>query len=214
MTLHREGIPFVFGSLAIAGGVYFISPLMVIVPLVFLVLCLIFFRNPNRTPHSDVPSALLAPADGRVIEVVKNVKSPMSDLDDQAISYTRLSIFLSLMNVHVTRSPIAGEIGKTIYKPGAFFHAGTQIGIERNETNTIQICTVSGNVFVVQSTGAIARRILCYISLGDYVSAADEIGFIRFGSRVDLLVPDGFDITVVKGEKILGGVSKVGEIRS
>jgi phosphatidylserine decarboxylase len=206
MRLHAEGVKFLIVTSVVIAACLFLYPWLAIIPGAFLILVLIFFRNPTRISPNE-QGVIVAPADGRLIEVVENELPPIPAVPDNGDRYTRISIFLSLLNVHVTRAAFTGVIGRILYKPGKFFHAATRRGIEQNETNSIEIISDLGRIFVVQSTGALARRIICSVATGKSVTLGQEIGFIRFGSRVDLYVPTGLEVDVDPARAIVGGVT-------
>ena len=151
-----------------------------------------FFRDPERAIPAD-PASIVSPADGRVVEV------------DSAPGGTRISIFLSVFNVHVNRSPIAGKVVEVRHKPGKFLVASKDEAAIENEMNTI---TVDGHGTVVtftQIAGLIARRIVCDKKPGDYVTAGERVGLIKFGSRVDVDFGPEWDIKVKEGEHVSAG---------
>jgi phosphatidylserine decarboxylase len=159
-----------------------------------------FFRNPRREIPSD-PRVIVSPADGRVVKV------------ERVGNVTRLSIFLSIFNVHVNRSPIAGRIEAIDYRRGKFKAAFNHSASVENERNVIMV--TQGNIKLVftQIAGLIARRIVCWKKVGDTVGKGELIGLIRFGSRVDVLFPAGTDVTVEKGARVRGGSTPIGIIR-
>lgn len=158
-----------------------------------------FFRNPRREIPSD-PQVIVSPADGRVVKV------------ERVGNVTRLSIFLSIFNVHVNRSPIAGRIEAIDYRRGKFKAAFNHSASVENERNVIM---VQGNIKLVftQIAGLIARRIVCWKKVGDMVGKGELIGLIRFGSRVDVLFPAGTDVTVERGDRVRGGSTPIGIIK-
>lgn len=149
-----------------------------------------FFRDPPRRVPDD-SRLILSPADGRVVEI-----------DDQ-----RISIFLSVFDVHVNRSPVAGRISGITYSPGSFLPAFRDKASDLNESNLIDFETERGMLAVKQIAGLIARRIRCWKSPGEQVRQGEKIGFITFGSRVDLYIPMDADIKVAVGDKVRGGLS-------
>jgi phosphatidylserine decarboxylase len=159
-----------------------------------------FFRNPRREIPSD-PRVIVSPADGRVVKV------------ERVGNVTRLSIFLSIFNVHVNRSPIAGRIEAIDYRRGKFKAAFNHSASVENERNVIMV--TQGNIKLVftQIAGLIARRIVCWKKVGDMVGKGELIGLIRFGSRVDVLFPAGTDVTVERGDRVRGGSTPIGIIK-
>ena len=168
---------------------------------IFLVLALFvcyFFRNPNRVIPSD-PDAVVSPADGKVVIIVDE---PMGTRPGK-----RISIFLSVFNVHVNRAPVAGRVTKVEYRPGKFYGAYRSRASMENEQNVIAIETPAGEMVFKQISGAIARRVISWKSPGDVVSKGERFGIIRFGSRVDVWLPADAEIVVALGDKVAGGSS-------
>jgi phosphatidylserine decarboxylase len=159
---------------------------------------LYFFRDPNRTVPADA-DAVVSPADGHVIEIVDEAMNGAAG--------RRISIFLSVFDVHVNRSPIAGRIAKVEYKPGRFYAAMRKRASEQNEMNVITVATPRGDIVFKQIAGAIARRVICWKSPGEAVGLGERIGMIRFGSRVDVWLPSDSQIVVRRGQKVAGGSS-------
>lgn len=164
-----------------------------------------FFRDPERHPPG-VPGAVLAPADGRVTEVQEPVEDPFVGRGRQ------ISIFLSPLDVHVNRSPIAALVADVQYRPGAFRPAYRAEASELNERNTIALQGQEERVVVRQIAGVLARRIVCRVRPGDKVAAGERIGLIRFGSRVDLVVPWSVTPSVRVGDRVRAGETVVGVV--
>lgn len=159
---------------------------------------LYFFRDPERAIPAD-PFAVVSPADGRVVEVAEESFGGKPG--------RRLSIFLSVWDVHVNRAPVAGEIRRIEYRPGRFYAALRSRASSENEQNLIHITTPGGDVMFKQIAGWIARRILCWKSEGDRVARGERVGMIRFGSRVDVWLPAEADLVVSRGQRVAGGSS-------
>ena len=157
---------------------------------------LYFFRDPERVPPSD-PGAVVSPADGRVMEIVDE---PLGTRPGQ-----RVSIFLSIWDVHVNRAPLAGQIRKIEYRPGRFYAAMRSRASRENEQNVIHLATARGEIVFRQIAGWIARRVLCWKSEGDAVALGERVGMIRFGSRVDVWLPAEAEIVVQPGQHVAGG---------
>ena len=158
-----------------------------------------FFRDPHRTPP-DEPGVVLSPADGRVVEVA-------STEDSGSV----VRIFLSPLDVHINRSPVAGRISSIHYRKGRFLAAYKEAASRMNEQNDLVIKTSTGDNFrVVQIAGILARRIVCWPKTGDTIYAGERFGLIQFGSRTDLYFPEGYDIPVKVGERVRGGETIVG----
>jgi len=159
-----------------------------------------FFRNPRREVPQD-PGVIVSPADGRVVKI------------ERVGNVTKLSIFLSIFNVHVNRSPIAGRIEAIEYKKGKFKLAFDHAASVENERNVIMVAQGDLKIVFTQIAGLIARRIVCWKRVGDTVDKGELIGLIRFGSRVDVLFPAGTEVTVERGTRVRGGSTAIGIIR-
>src|SRR3989442_10767157 len=182
-------------SLAFALGLY-LAAFLVMILAAFVAF---FFRNPKREIPQD-PRVIVSPADGRVVKVERVGK------------VTRVSIFLSIFDVHVNRSPIAGRIEAIDYKRGKFKPAFNHDASVENERNTIMVSQGSVKLVFTQIAGIVARRIVCWKKVGDTVGKGELIGLIRFGSRVDVLFPAGTTVTVTAGARVHGGSTPIGII--
>jgi len=157
-----------------------------------------FFRDPHRTPPAE-PDAIVSPADGRIMETVR-----------EAFGETpghRISIFLSIFDVHVNRAPFEGRISKLEYRRGKFLAAMRQRASIENEQNVIYLATERGDLVFKQIAGWIARRILFWKPIGATVGRGERVGMIRFGSRVDLWLPESVEIVVRPGQHVSAGSS-------
>ncbi len=172
-----------------------------------LAFTLYFFRDPERTPPPDArDNGLLAPADGRVVEIVEETDSLY--LDGPA---KRVSIFLSPLDVHVNRVPARGVIEYEKYRPGDYLVAWHPKASEKNERSELGLRHPGGTkVLFKQIAGAVARRIEYHIGEGDTVSAGDRFGIVKFGSRMDVLVPPHVDLDVDKGQHVRAGETVMG----
>jgi phosphatidylserine decarboxylase len=169
-----------------------------------------FFREPKRVTPARSGIAV-APADGTVSHVTEVVAPPELGLGDAPM--IRVSVFLTVFDVHVQRVPASGEVLRKIYHPGKFLSADLDKASEENERNTLLLRTVDGHqLVVVQIAGLIARRIVCHVDEGDKVTAGATYGLIRFGSRVDLYVPAGSRVLVEPGQKTIGGETLLAEL--
>jgi phosphatidylserine decarboxylase len=157
-----------------------------------------FFRDPERAIPAD-PAAIVSPADGKVVDIVSE------EFDSR--SGTRISIFLSIWNVHVQRAPVGGRIAEVAYRPGRFYGAYRARASGENEQNVIYMDTPHGILVFKQIAGAIARRVLCWKRKGETVTRGERVGLIRFGSRVDIWLPLEVEITVRRGQMVKGGES-------
>ena len=169
-----------------------------------------FFREPKRVTPTR-PNIAVAPADGTVSHVVDAV--PPAELGLGSQPMTRISVFLSVFDVHVQRVPADGEIVQVSYHPGKFLSADLDKASEENERNTVWLRTVDGHdLVVVQIAGLVARRIVCEVAEGEKVAAGQTYGLIRFGSRVDLYVPRGSRVLVEAGQRTIGGETVLAEL--
>lgn len=158
-----------------------------------------FFRDPERVPPEDA-EAVVSPADGRVVKIARE-KDPLSGEEKQAVC-----VFMNVFDVHVNRMPVSGKIETIRYVPGKFFNASLDKASTDNERNLLEIVGKGNQRFtVVQIAGLIARRIVCWSEKGDKLKRGDRFGMIRFGSRVDLYMPDGFDLDVSVGDRVFAG---------
>jgi phosphatidylserine decarboxylase len=187
---------FISALLAFALGLY-LATFLVMLLAAFVAF---FFRNPKRDISPD-PRVIVSPADGRVVKV------------DRVGNVTKLSIFLSIFDVHVNRSPIAGRIEAIDYKKGKFKAAFNHAASIENERNVIMVAEGDLKLVFTQIAGLVARRIVCWKKVGDTVAKGELIGLIRFGSRVDVLFPAGTEATVEPGTRVRGGSSAIGIIR-
>ena len=167
--------------------------------LIFLGLfVMFFFRDPERTPPPDL-DAIVAPADGRIMEVVEESLKGMPG--------RRISVFLSIFDVHVNRSPVAGRITAIEYRTGKFYGAMRGRASAENEQNAFYVQSDRGEMVFKQIAGWVARRIVCWKSVGDSVIRGERVGMIRFGSRVDIWLPAVVEILVRPGQHVAGGTS-------
>ena len=165
-----------------------------------------FFRDPERSlPEGS--NAIVSPGDGKIVEIISE-KDPL--LDE---AYTRVSIFLNVFNVHVNRVPISGKIQATRYNPGKFFNAASHKASLDNEQSAILLNNGHVTILVKQIAGLIARRIVCWAKEGDEYQRGQRFGLIRFGSRVDIFLPEGTDIKVEIGDIVSGGSSIIGHLK-
>jgi len=164
-----------------------------------------FFRNPERACPVD-DTLIISPADGRVV-VVAPVEPNKAD------SPTQISIFLSPLDVHINRSPIAGEIVEAVYKPGAFHIASRDIASVENEQNILTIRGQLVTIGVRQIAGVLARRVVLWKKQGDRVQLGERIGLMKFSSRMDVIVPPEVEVLVRPGERVWGGITVLGRVR-
>lgn len=202
-------------------GFIFILPLLIITVLMFLIsfywattifglgflFVTWFFRDPERRIPNE-PNVIVSPADGKITEIVTENEPINGKL------CKRVTIFLSVFNVHVNRVPIGGTIEDIRYNPGKFLAAFNPKASMDNEQNLILINNGRTHIFVKQIAGLIARRIVCWPKKGDYYESGQRYGLIRFGSRVDILLPENTKLSVACGDKVSGGKSIIGYLNS
>ena len=172
--------------------------------------CIYFFRDPPRgVPQED--GLLLAPADGLVQMIVPAVPPAELGLGSEAL--TRVSIFLSIFDVHINRAPCAASVDVVAYRPGSFLNAAADKASDENERMAIALRRPDGRMIgVVQIAGWIARRIVCRIKPGQSVAVGERFGLIRFGSRTDLYLPSGARLLVAPGQRMIGGETVMAEL--
>ena len=207
MPLAREGWPFILAALMLAAILWAVGwRAGASGALVLSLLVVLFFRDPPRhIPKGE--GLILAPADGTVVQVTRYLGD---ELEGPA---TQISVFLSVLDVHVNRAPFASVVERVDYRPGAFRLAWQHEASGANEQNLILLKAPEGRLLVKQIAGFIARRIVCRVVPGQKLEAGERIGMIRFGSRVDLIVPARVELSVKPGDHVKGGSSVVGALR-
>ncbi|MFL4999493.1 MAG: phosphatidylserine decarboxylase [Xanthobacteraceae bacterium] len=211
VPVHREGLPFI-GIFALASLLLFWlwSPLGWI-STVLTIWCALFFRDPVRvTPTRE--GLVVAPADGRVSKIINAVPPVELNLGERALP--RVSIFMNVFNCHINRSPVTGRIEKIVYKAGTFINADLDKASENNERNSFIISSGTTRIIVVQIAGLIARRIVTFAREGSSVRAGERIGMIRFGSRVDVYLPEGTWPLVAEGQTAVAGETVIADLRA
>jgi phosphatidylserine decarboxylase len=209
---HPAGRPFIVGGLiALLLGVI-LGAWLTWLGLIFTLFCLFFFRDPERVPPPRL-NTVVAPADGRVVSVVLAVTP--AELGLGILPRWRVSIFLSVLNVHVNRAPADGTVTRIAYRHGAFLNASLDKASEANERNALTLRIPDGReLAVVQIAGLIARRIVCTVREGDALRAGERFGIIRFGSRTDLYLPEGVRPLVAEGQTMIGGETLIADLRA
>ena len=210
--IHRAGWPFIALFAAITLILMVFSRTLGFLGLLLTGWCIYFFRNPHRvTPLGK--GLIISPADGIVTKIEK--ATPPKELKWNKKPLSRISIFLNVFDVHVNRIPVDGIITKIHYHPGKFFNASLDKASEHNERNSLLIKTPSGQeILVVQIAGLIARRILCDARAEQNVKAGETYGIIRFGSRVDLYLPEDVNPQVIEGQRMIGGETILADLHS
>ena len=170
-----------------------------------------FFRDPIRTTPTD-PKLIIAPADG-LVTMITHVSAPPELAPELTGEFTRVSIFMSVFDVHINRSPIAGTIRKIAYIPGKFLNADLDKASEDNERQHFLVEREDGvKIAFTQIAGLVARRIMSFVAEGDRVAGGERIGLIRFGSRVDVFLPAGTGSQILLGQRAIAGETILGEI--
>jgi phosphatidylserine decarboxylase len=207
MTIVKDGYPFILGSLAVALAVWYGAGIIWCIP--FLVLTAYFayfFRNPKRVTEQD-GSVIYSPADGTVMGVEDFYDEEY--LNEEAVKVT---IFLSVFNVHVNRSPVSGEIKYQRYTCGQFVPAYEKNASFENERHAIGVENDKMKVLVIQVAGLLARRIVSWVTLGHNLTQGECYGMIKFGSSTELVLPKNVEILVKKGDAVTGGKSIIGRV--
>ena len=208
--MHPGGRPIVAGVAALAGLIRLVTGRGALVGALVTGATAAFFRNPRRVPPTRT-GVVLAAADGTVALISQVVPPP--ELDLPRVPSPRVSVFLSVLDVHVQRIPADGRVVDVRYRPGRFLSADLDKASEDNERNALLLETVDGaRVGVVQIAGLLARRIRCDVAPGDEVAAGETYGLIRFGSRVDTYLPAGSTVTVEVGQRAVGGETVLAEL--
>ncbi|WP_024875267.1 phosphatidylserine decarboxylase [Saccharomonospora piscinae] len=208
--LHPAGRPFVAGGAVATLLLRKFSPRLGLLAGLGTVATAAFFREPRRVPPTG-DGLVLSAADG-LVSLIEDVPPP-PELGLPGQPLTRVSVFLSMFDVHVQRTPLSGTVEKVSYRPGAFLSADLDKASEDNERNSVVLRTEDGTrLVVVQIAGLVARRILCQVGEGDHVEAGSTYGVIRFGSRVDTYLPPGSRVLVRKGQRTIGGETPLAEL--
>jgi phosphatidylserine decarboxylase len=210
--IHPQGYPLIGGFALVALVLLWLWPPLGWLAVVATLWCAYFFRDPPRvTPARE--GILVAPADGRVSRVTDAL--PPKELELGARPLTRISIFMSVFNCHVNRSPLAGRIERIVYRAGAFVSADLDKASESNERNMLVIAAAGGaRIGVIQIAGLVARRIVPFVREGEMVAAGQRIGMIRFGSRVDVYLPEGARALVGEGQTAIAGETVLADLKA
>ena len=206
MPIAKEGWPLILSAAGLALLALLLSWQVAGIALALLTLAIAaFFRDPER----DIPTGdglVVSPADGRVVTV-----APVQGDGLFADAVTRISIFLSPLDVHINRAPVAGRVNDVRYQSGKFFAAYKEDASRVNEQNALRLVDErERNWGVVQIAGAVARRIVCHAKTGDTLSRGERFGLIMFGSRTDIYLPQGCRIEAVEGQRVKGGETIIG----
>lgn len=208
--MHPGGRPIVAGVAIAAGLVRAVTGRGAVAGALATAATAAFFRAPRRVPP-PLTGVVLAAADGTVATIGDVVPPP--ELDLPRVPAPRVSVFLSVLDVHVQRIPADGRVLAVEYRPGAFLSADLDKASEDNERNALLLETTAGiKIGVVQIAGLLARRIVCDVAPGDHVAAGETYGLIRFGSRVDTFLPAGSQVTVAVGQRTIGGETVLAQL--
>ena len=207
--LAKEGLPYIglgaFVTLILAVLGWGVAA---VIALILTTLTLNFFRDPERVTPQD-PGLAVAPADGKIVFVGPAVDPATGQVR------TKVSIFMNVFNVHVNRTPVTGRVEKITYFPGKFLNAALDKASEDNERNQFRIVDEHGHGWtVVQIAGLVARRIVCWAEEGDDVRRGQRVGLIKFGSRVDLYLPDAYDVCVTKQQQTCAGLTVMAKLKA
>jgi phosphatidylserine decarboxylase len=210
-VIAPEGIPFLLGAMALAAALFLVWPRTIPATLFGVFLAVFigwFFRNPDRFPPS-LPGAVISPADGKIVYAGDNPPGRYFGEPGK-----RVSVFMSLFDVHVNRAPVSGKVVSVQYHPGKFLAANVEKASLANEQNGVLLETPDGHrVAYVQIAGFVARRVVCDLVPGDTVRVGQRVGLIRFGSRVDILLPSSASLNVREGDRVRAGESIVGVVK-
>jgi phosphatidylserine decarboxylase len=200
--IRREGYPFIGAFLLVSLILLWLWAPLGWLGLALTGWCIYFFRDPQRITPVD-PALVVSPADGKVAAII--LAAPPAELGLGADPLRRVSVFMNVFNVHVNRSPSAGRVVRMAYRAGKFINAELDKASEDNERNGIVIETPNGLIGVVQIAGLVARRIACFVHQGAELAAGERIGLIRFGSRLDVYLPEGATVLVAEGQIAVAG---------
>ncbi|MGR3510645.1 MAG: phosphatidylserine decarboxylase [Sulfitobacter sp.] len=208
--MHPEGRKFVAIFAAITVVLFLVAEILGWIGVGATVWCYYFFRDPERvTPKGD--NLVISPADG-IISLIEPAVPP-AELGMADTPLTRVSVFMNVFNCHVNRSPVAGEVTAIAYRPGKFFNASLDKASEDNERNSLRIQMADGrDIAVVQIAGLVARRIVCFTKQGAHIQAGQRFGLIRFGSRLDVYLPQGVEPRVSIGQTMVAGETVLAEL--
>ena len=211
VPIHPEGYVFIAGFAIVTIGLTWLAAPLGWIGAILTAWCIYFFRDPPRqTPLSD--DLVVSPADGIVSSIGYFIPPPELGLGAEPMQ--RISVFMSVFDCHVNRMPVAGRVAKIAYKPGLFVSADLDKASEDNERSGMLIDTAAGRIGVVQIAGLIARRIVCFVREGETIGVGDRFGLIRFGSRVDVFLPEGVRVLVGQGSKAIAGETVLADVRA
>jgi len=216
MTFHKEGYPTLIFTLVISGLLLFLSKsfgplwvyyLAVLLSLFLLIIVLQFFRSPTRKTKAENLNQVLTPADGKVVVIEKTFEPEFLKAE-----CWQVSVFMSPLNVHINRNPVSGEVEYLKYHPGKYLVAWHPKSSTENERFTTSYNTLKGKVLIRQIAGALARRIVNNLKTGQTVTQSEEMGFIKFGSRVDIFLPLSATIKVKMDQMVKSPIDVIAEL--
>ncbi len=210
--MHPEGLKFVGIFAAVTLLLFLVTPVLGWIGVGLTVWCYYFFRDPVRvTPLRE--GLVISPADGIVSLIEKAV--PPAELGMAAYALTRVSVFMNVFNCHVNRNPIEGTVTAVAYRPGKFLNASLDKASDDNERNSLCVQVPDGRqIAVVQIAGLVARRIMCWTTEGQSLKTGERFGLIRFGSRLDVYLPDGVAPLVTVGQTMTAGETVLADLRA
>jgi len=211
LRIHPDGWPYIAIAVLLNALLFAFAGWFGLVLVPVTLWCIAFFRDPERTTPQGA-GLIVSPADGVMLPVVN--AAPPAELGMGAELRQRLSIFMNVFDVHVNRVPADGTVKALAYRPGRFFNASFDKASEDNERMAVRLCLVNGQeIAVVQIAGLVARRIRCDLKENEVVRKGARFGIIRFGSRLDVYLPAGAKIAVVKGERVKAGETVLATLR-
>ena len=210
--IRREGGPFILIFGVITLVFFSVAQWLGWIGLILTAWCIYFFRDPDRVTPKD-PKLVISPADGVIQAVVKAL--PPSELGMEERPLKRVSVFMNVFDCHVNRSPVDATIVAFAYRAGRFLNASLDKASEENERRAMRLKTPDGQeLAVVQIAGLVARRIVCWAFDGQILAAGERYGMIRFGSRVDVYLPDDSRVLVIQGQRATAGETVLAELRN
>ena len=210
--MHREGVKFVAIFAAVTLGLFLVSDILGWIGVGLTVWCYYFFRDPERVPPAR-PGLIVSPADGIVSLLGPAV--PPAELGMADTPLTRISVFMNVFNCHVNRAPATGQVSAVAYHKGKFFNASLDKASIHNERNSLCIRTEDGrDLAVVQIAGLVARRIVCFVDKGAVLATGERFGLIRFGSRLDVYLPNGVEPLVRVGQTMVAGETVLADLNT
>jgi phosphatidylserine decarboxylase len=211
VPVHKEGYPFIAGFFVVSLVLGFLWGPLMWIGFILTAWCAYFFRDPERmTPLDD--DLVISPADGRVSSIA--LMTPPEELGLGDTPMLRISVFMNVFNCHVNRAPVRGTINRIAYRAGKFVNAELDKASHENERNGLVIDTAHGEIGVVQIAGLVARRIVCWSTPNDTLQAGERFGLIRFGSRLDVFLPEGAQPRVSLGQTAVAGETVLAEFGS